>query len=96
MTKHERFECHDEYEAEKLAGLTGWEKEHSTYIQGICDVIENELIVILKDSSSHCILMKDNDTAARLSRLLSEVVQGKKTIFQSSYQNCTTELIVFE
>jgi hypothetical protein len=96
MSNVERFECEDKYEAEKLAGLTGLQKDHSTYIQDIGDVIENEIVVILKDRSSHCILMKDNDTAARLNRLLSDVVQGKKTISQSSYQNYTTEIVLSE
>ena len=96
MTKLERFECYDKYEAEKLAGLTGLQKDHSIYIQDICDVIGNEIVVILKDRSSHCIVMKDNDNAARLNRLLSEVVQGKKTISQSNYENYTTELVLSE
>jgi hypothetical protein len=94
MINIERFECEDKYEAEKLAGLTVLQKDNSTYIQDISDVIENEIVIILKDRSSHCILVKDNDTAARLNRLLSDVVQGKKIISQSSYQNYTTEIVL--
>jgi hypothetical protein len=96
MINIERFECEDKYEAEKLAGLTGLQKDDSTYIQDICDVIENEIVITLKDRSSHCILMKDNDTAERLNRLISDVVHGKKTISQSSYQDYTTEIVLAE
>ena len=92
----ERFECEDKHEAEKLAGLTGLQKNHSTYIRDISDVIENEIIVILKDRTSHCVLMKDNDTAKRLNRLLSDVVQGKKIISHSSYHDYTTEIVLSE
>ena len=94
MANVERFECEDKYEAEKLASLTGLQNDHSTYIHDICDVIENEVIVILKDKSSHSILMKDNDTAIRLNRLLLDILLGKKTISQSSYQNYTTEIVL--
>ena len=96
MINVERFECEDKYEAEKLASLTGSAKDQSTYIRDILDVIENEIVVILKDRTSHCFLMKDNDTAKRLNRLLSDVVQGKKIISQSRYHGCTIEVVMSE
>ena len=94
MIKIERFECEDKYEAEKLASLTGLQKGQSTYVRDISDVIENEIVVILKDKTSHCVLMKDNDTAKRLNRLLSDVVQGKKIISQSRCHDCTIEIVM--
>jgi hypothetical protein len=96
MINIERFECEDKYEAEKLASLIGLQKDQSTYIRDILDVLENELVVILKDRTSHCVLMKDNDTAKRLNRLLSDVVQGKKIISQSRYYDCTIEIVMSE
>ncbi|HYZ51158.1 MAG TPA: hypothetical protein VE593_09750, partial [Nitrososphaeraceae archaeon] len=63
MVNIERFECEDKYEAEKLAGLTGLQKDRWTYIRDISDVIENEVVVVLKDRTSHCIIMKDNNNA---------------------------------
>jgi len=96
MINVERFECEDKYEAEKLASLTGSAKDQSTYIRDILDVIENEIVVILKDRTCHCVLMKDNDTAKRLNRLLSDLVQGKKIISQSRYHDCTIEIVMSE
>jgi hypothetical protein len=96
MINTERFECEDKYEAEKLASLIGLQKDQSTYIRDILDVIENELVVILKDRTSHCVLMKDNYTAKRLNRLLSDVVQGKKIISKSRYYDCTIEIVMSE
>ena len=96
MINIERFECEDRYEAEKLAGLTGLQKDLCTYIRDILDVIENEVVVVLKDRTSHCILMKDDNNAERLNRLLSDVLQGKKTVYQSSYHDHITEIVLSE
>ena len=96
MINIERFECEDKYEAEKLASLTGLQKGQSTYVRDISDVIESEIVVILKDGTSHCVLMKDNDTAKRLNRLLSDVVQGKKIISHSSFHDYTAEIVLSE
>ena len=95
MINIERFECEDKYEAEKLAGLMGLQKDHH-YIRDISDVIENEVVIVLKDGTSHCVLMKDNNNAERLNRLLSDVLQGKKTASQSSYRDHITEIVLSE
>jgi hypothetical protein len=96
MINIERFECEDKYEAEKLAGLTGLQKDRCTYIRDISDVIENEVVVVLKDRTSHCVLMKDKDNAERLNRLLSDILQGKKTVSQSSCCDRVTEIFLSE
>lgn len=96
MEKSERFECDDIYEAEKLAGLASVQEDNSTYIHSITNVIENEIIIILKDRSCHSILMKDSSNAMRLKGLLSEIVQGKKTISKSSFEHHTTRIIIDE
>jgi len=96
MINIERFECEDKYEAEKLASLTGLQNDRCTYIRDISDVIENEVVVVLKDRTSHCVLMKDNNNAERLNRLLCDVLQGKKTVSQSSYHDHVTEIVLSE
>ena len=96
MVNIERFECEDKYEAEKLAGLTGLQKDRWTYIRDISDVIENEVVVVLKDRTSHCIIMKDNNNAERLNRFLSDMLEGKKTVSQSSYHDHVTEIVLLE
>jgi hypothetical protein len=96
MINIERFECEDKYEAEKLASLTGLQKDHCTHIHDISDVIENEVVVVLKDRTSHCVLMKDSNNAERLNRLLSDLLQGKRTVSQSSYHDHVTEIVLSE
>ena len=48
----ETFECEDNYEAEKLAGLLAVQKDNSIYVSKISGVIKNEIIIMLKDRSS--------------------------------------------
>jgi hypothetical protein len=96
MISIESFECEDKYEAEKLAGLTGLQKDHCTYIREISNIIENEVVVVLNDRTSHCVLMKDNNNAEMLNRLLTEVLQGKKTVSQSSHHDHVTEIVLSE
>jgi len=96
MEKIEKFECDDIYEAEKLAGLVAVQEDNSTYIHSIANVIENEIVIILKDRSCHSILLKDSSNAVRLKGLLSEIMQGEKTISESSFEHHTTYIIIDE
>ena len=64
--KVEKFECDDKYEAEKLAGFLTIQEDNSTFLHGIAAIVQNEVVIILKDKSSHSIMMKDRDTAIRL------------------------------
>jgi hypothetical protein len=92
MQTIERFECDDAYEAEKLSSLAAVQEDNSTYINNVADVIENEIIIILKDKSCHSILMKDSGNAIKLKELISEIVQGKKTISESSFEHYVTKI----
>ena len=94
METTEKFECDDIYEAEKLSSLTAVQEDNSTYIQNIADVIENEIIIILKDKSCHSILMKDSSNAMKLKELLLQIVQGKKTISESSFDHYVTKITI--
>ncbi len=57
----ETFECEDNYEAEKLAGLLAVQKDNSIYVSKIAGVIKNEIIIMLKDRSSHSVTLKDEN-----------------------------------
>lgn len=96
METIEKFECDDVYEAEKLSSLAAVQEDNSTYIHNVADVIENEIIIILKDKSCHSILMKDSSNAMKLKELLSEIVQGEKTISESSFEHYVTKITTTE
>ena len=71
-----KFICEDNYEAEKLSSIFTLQKDNSLYVIEIVKVIENEVIVKLKDGSHHSILFKDPKNA----------LMSKKNIFTNISQ----------
>jgi hypothetical protein len=78
--KTSRFECEDVYEAEKLASMLSVQKDGTVWLTGIANVIENEVVIQLKDKSSHAVLLKGKTDAEKLQNLLINVISGKETI----------------
>ena len=92
--KIETFECEDNYEAEKLAGLLAVQKDNSIYISKIAGAIKNEIIIMLKDRSSHSVTLKDEKNLWRLKSLVEEVIAGKKTISDCTCKNYSGEVTI--
>ena len=65
-------------------------------IAGVAAVVDNEIVMILKDKSSHSVLLKDNSTALRLKYTIEEIVKGKKLVIESKFENYIMEVIVSE
>ena len=53
------FECDDRYEAEKLASLMSVQKDNTLWVSSIQAVVGNEIVIQLKDRSSHSVVLKD-------------------------------------
>ena len=51
--------CQDKYEAQKFAALIFVKESVETCITEILNVIENEIILSLKDKSAHSVILKD-------------------------------------
>ena len=92
--KIETFECEDNYEAEKLAGLLTVQKDNSIFVSGIVAAMKNEIIILLKDRSSHSVTLKDENNASKLKSLIEDVITGKKIISESTYENYTARVII--
>jgi len=90
----EKFECDDKYEAEKLAGFLAIQEDNSIFLHGLANIVQNEVVIILKDRSSHSIMMKDRDTALRLKSLLEEILLQKKRILGSNSEDFVTEITI--
>jgi uncharacterized protein YaaQ len=90
----EKFECDDKYEAEKLAGFLATQKDNGTFLYGIAAIVQNEVVIILKDKSAHSIMMKDRDTAVRLKSFIENVLMQKKRISVSNFDDHVTEIAV--
>ena len=87
-----KFECDDRYEAEKLAGLVSVQKDDTVYVDGVAAVIGNEIVIKLKDKSSHAVVMKDKENASRLKALLLDVVDGKASVHSSDFAGPVAEI----
>jgi hypothetical protein len=87
-----KFECDDRYEAEKLASLVSVQKDDTIYIDGVAALIGNEIVIKLKDKSSHAVMLKDKEGASRLNALLLDVVDGKARIHSSDFEGLIAEI----
>jgi len=72
--------CDDNYEAQKLASLIYVKDNNETFIDGILEIIENELIISLKDKSAHSILLKDRSEAESFADFIQSIVEKQERI----------------
>jgi hypothetical protein len=89
-----KFECDGRYEAEKLAALVSVQKDDSIYVAGVTAVIGNEIVIKLKDKSSHAVVMKDKENVVRLKTLLEDLEKGAAVIIGSNFDGAVVEITV--
>jgi len=75
-----RIFCEDKYEAQKLSGLIYVKEDKETFITGILEVIDNEMIVSLRDKSAHSILLKDRYEAESFADFIQSVIEKNHKI----------------
>ena len=67
--------CQDKYEAQKLANLTFVNDTKETYLTEILNVIENEVVLSIKDKSAHSIILMDNDQVLLFTDFIQSVIE---------------------
>jgi len=72
--------CNDKYEAQKLAGLIFVNETKETYITEILNVIENEIVLSIKDKSAHSVIFKDNNQVSIFTDFIQSVLEKKQKI----------------
>ena len=72
--------CQDKYEAQKLAGLIFVKESMETCITEILNVIENEIVISVKDKSAHSVILKDNNQVMNFVDYMQSVVEKKHKI----------------
>jgi hypothetical protein len=75
--------CIDSYEAQKLASLIYIKDGNEIFISGILEIIENEIIISLKDKSAHSILFKDKLQAEFFADFIQSVVDDIHKIIET-------------
>ena len=88
----EKFRCIDKYEAQKLASLIFIKDGGETFITTVLDMIENEIIVGLKDKSAHSILLKDQRQAETFAYFIQSVIEKQHKIVQTKIDDDEVEI----
>lgn len=91
-----KFECDDRYEAGKLASLMSVQKDNTVWVSGVEAAIGNEIVIQLKDRSSHSVLLKDEQTVIRLKSFLTNLLGGQIKIQSSSSLGSVAEITILD
>jgi len=75
--------CQDKYEAQKLANLIFVNDTKETYVTEILNVIENEVVLSIKDKSAHSVVLEDNDQVLLFTDFIQSVIEKKQKIVQT-------------
>lgn len=78
MRKLNHIICSDKYEREKLTSLFSIQKDDSVFVMDVENLIDNEIIIKLKDKSCHSITLKNKYNANSLFLLIKEIKNGKR------------------
>ena len=72
--------CQDKYEAQKLASLIFVKESKETYISEILNVIENEIVVSVKDKSAYSVILRDSNQVINFVDFIQSVTEKKHKI----------------
>ncbi|MGB9125829.1 MAG: hypothetical protein WA833_04555 [Nitrosotalea sp.] len=75
-----KITCADNYEAQKLASLIYIKDDNEIFISGILEIIENEIVIALKDKSAHSILLQDRSQADEFADFIQSVIDNVNKI----------------
>ena len=85
--------CQDKYEAKKLDSLIFVNETKETYIVEILNVIENEIIISIKDKSAHSVILKDNNQVILFTDFIQSVIEKKHKITDTKIVESSVEII---
>ena len=83
LDKVTKFECLDSYETEKLGGMLLSDKDSVHFVVQVVKIVDNEIVLMLKDKSCHAILMKDNLNAVKLKEFVRELIFGTMIVINT-------------
>lgn len=72
--------CQDKYEAQKLTSLIFIKDGKETFINQVLNIIDNEVVISLKDKSAHSILLKDLKQAENFVDFIQSVTDKEHKI----------------
>lgn len=87
MDKVTRFECIDSYETEKLGSMLLPDRDSVHFVIEVIKIVDNEVVLMLKDKSCHAVLMKDNINAIKLREFVRELILGPVVVLRTFGQD---------
>jgi len=88
-----KVSCEDKYECKKLASLIFIKDSNETYITKILNIIENEMVVELKDKSAHSVLLKDKNQVEVFADFIQSVVEKEHKIISTDVFEQDIEIV---
>ena len=88
-----KIRCLDKNEAEKLSSMIFLKEGKETYIIEILNIIDNEIVVKLKDKSAHSILLKDNSQVEDFADFVQSVFEKEHKIISTEIFGEEVEII---
>ena len=85
--------CQDKYEAQKLANLIFVNDTKETYVTEILNVVENEVVLSIKDKSAHSVILVDNDQVLVFTDFIQSVIEKKQKIVQTETVGSSVVLV---
>ena len=70
----------DRYEALKIVSLVFVKDGNETFITGIIDVFETEIVISIKDKSVHSIVLKDKNQVVKFTDFMQSIIEKKGKI----------------
>jgi len=84
--------CQDKYEAQKLASLIFIKEGNETFITQILDVIDNEIVLSLKDKSAHSVLLQDSSQVDIFTDFIQSVIEKKEKVIDTKTDKNNVEI----
>jgi len=85
--------CRDKYEAQKLDSLIFVNETKESYVTEILNVVENEIVLSIKDKSAHSFILKDNNQALLFTDFIQSVIEKKHKITDTKIVENSVEII---
>ena len=85
--------CQDKYEAQKLANLIFVNDTKETYVTEILNVIENEVVLSIKDKSAHSVILVDNDQVLLFTDFIQSVLEKRQKIIHTETVGSSVNIV---
>jgi len=88
-----RVSCDDKYEAQKLSSLLFIKDANETFITAILNIVDNELVVALKDKSAHSVLLKDKMNVEMFADFIQSIIDKEHKIISTAIFGQDVEIV---